>query len=114
MPEILNVPLLVLLFVGADIVTGTVQAVANKNLRSDKLRQGLFHKLAFVFAMAFGYLVEYAMGVVDMGFAVPIAAPVCAYICLTEAVSIGENIIKMNPELAQGKFATLLDEFKTE
>jgi toxin secretion/phage lysis holin len=109
MPDTLIVPTITLLFILLDIVTGVVQAVANKELSSTKLRQGLFHKFAFMFAMILGYLVEFGMGYLDLGFTVPIATPVCIYICLTEIVSILENITLMNEDLKNSKFLSLFN-----
>jgi toxin secretion/phage lysis holin len=105
------IPVIACAFILMDIVTGIVQAIANKELESGKMRSGLYHKLAFIFAMVLGYLCEFACGYMELGFAIPLATPVCVYVCLTELVSIVENIIKLNPELKDSK---LWDLFKNE
>ena len=96
-----------LLFIVLDFASGFVQAVANKDVRSEKLRQGLFHKCGFVFAIVFGILCEWAMGFVDLGFNVPIAVTICVYIMLTEVMSVLENLGKMSPELASSGFMSI-------
>jgi toxin secretion/phage lysis holin len=99
--------ILTLAFILFDLITGVVQAVANGELESGKMRSGLYHKLAFIFAMILGYLCEFACGYMELGFTIPLAIPVCVYICLTEIVSIIENIIKLNPELKDSKIWNL-------
>ena len=99
-----------LLFIAFDFATGFIQAVANKEVKSEKLRQGLFHKCGFVFAIMFGILVEWSLQFVDLGFTVPVATAVCAYICLTEVTSILENLGKLSPELAQTGFMSIFDQ----
>lgn len=96
-----------LLFIVFDFVSGFVQAVANKNVQSEKLRQGLFHKCGFVFAIVFGVLCEWAMSFVDLGFEVPIALTICVYIILTEIMSVLENLGKLSPELASSGFMSI-------
>ena len=96
-----------LLFIVFDFASGFVQAVANKDVQSEKLRQGLFHKCGFVFAIVFGVLCEWAMSFVDLGFDVPIALTICIYIMLTEIMSVLENLGKMSPELASSGFMSI-------
>lgn len=109
MPEVLNIPIITMIFIVLDIASGMAQAFANKNVSSEKLRQGLFHKMAFIFAIALGYLIEYAMGYMNLGFDAPIAIVVCVYVCLTEIISIVENITLLNPELRNTKFLELFN-----
>ena len=99
-----------LLFIAFDFATGFIQAVANKEVKSEKLRQGLFHKCGFVLAIVFGILVEWSLQFVDLGFDVPVAIAVCGYICLTEVTSILENLGKLSPELAQTGFMSIFEQ----
>lgn len=101
------IPGIVLAFICLDVIIGFSQAVANRNVSSEKLRQGLGHKLAFIFAVSLAYLVEFGSTYLDLGFTVPVVVPVCAYICLTETVSCLENICKLNPELRDSRFMGL-------
>lgn len=93
-----------LIFIIFDFLTGFMQAVANKEVSSEKLRKGLFHKCGFMLAVCLGLLCEWAMQFVNLGFDVPIATAVCVYIILTEIMSILENLGKMSPELANSTF----------
>ena len=95
-------------FIVLDFVTGFSQACVNKTVDSSILRLGLWHKAAYVLAIAAAVLCEYSTYHMDLGFTAPITLPVCAYIALTELVSIIENLGKINPELANSK---LLDFF---
>ena len=93
-----------LIFMGLDILTGLVKAAKEHDIRSEKLREGLWHKLGFILAIIAGYLVEYLITIIDtaqLGFTVnvPIMLTICGYIILTELVSVFENISKISPEL---------------
>lgn len=96
-------------FVVMDLVTGVMQAVANKTLDSTKMRAGLWHKCGFIMAVILAALVEWAMKFIDLGFTLPLFVPVCVFIILTEIVSIFENVCKLSPELANSKLAQLFN-----
>lgn len=103
------IPSITLAFILLDICSGIIQAFANKEVSSEKMRKGLFHKIAFILFIILGYMCEFACVYMELGFNFPIGDSVCVYICLTEIVSIVENIAKLNPDLAGSK---LLDLFK--
>lgn len=109
-----HILIVVLLFIVIDVITGLLQAVMNKQLESTVMRNGLFHKAAFLLTIAFGYACEYGMTYLELGFKMPIVGAVCVYICLTETVSILENLGKMNPELANSKFLQLFASTKED
>ena len=96
----------------ADIVFGLLQATKNRCLDSSKMRDGLFHKLGFIGAIVLAYLCEYSIEYIDLGFTAPLVVPVCVFICLTEAVSILENLGKLAPELTTNDFLKLFDNGK--
>ena len=96
-----------LCFIVMDFASGFIQACANKEVQSEKLRKGLFHKCGFILAIVFGLLCEWSMQFVDLGFAVPVATVVCSYIILTEVMSILENLGKLSPELASTGFMSI-------
>lgn len=102
-----HILIVVLIFIILDVVTGIIKAVMKKELNSTVMRNGLFHKSAFLLAIAFAYACEYGMLFLDLGFTMPIVAAVCIYICLTETVSILENLGEINPELTNNKFMEL-------
>lgn len=99
-----HVPVIVLMFIVMDLVTGVAKGVAAHELDSQKMRDGLFHKMGFIMAMILSYLCEFAMRFLDLGFTVPIVNGVAIFICLTETVSILENIKCLNPKLDDNGF----------
>lgn len=92
-----------------DIITGFTAAVANQNVSSSAMREGLFHKLGFIFALILAALLQYASGLLDLGVEIPTLAAVAVFIILTEAVSILENIAEMNPALANNGFFKIFE-----
>ena len=104
-----HIAAIVVAFVMMDLVTGVMQAVANKTLDSTKMRAGLWHKCGFIMVIILAALVEWSMQFVDLGFTLPLLIPVCVFIILTEIVSIFENVCKLSPELANSKLAQLFN-----
>ena len=101
---------LTLIFIFLDIITGYLQAAANKCLSSNIMRQGFWHKLAFIFAILLAGLVDITANAgVNLGFSMPLFECACGYTILMEITSILENIKKMNPQLADSKLLKLLD-----
>lgn len=98
-----------LVFSILDIITGFTAAVANQNVSSSAMREGLFHKLGFIFALILAALLQYASGLLDLGVEIPTLAAVAVFIILTEAVSILENIAEMNPALANNGFFKIFE-----
>ena len=96
-----------LAFIVLDFASGFAQACANKEISSEKLRKGLYHKCGFILAIALGLLCEWSMQFVNLGFDVPVATVVCVYIMLTEIMSILENLGKLSPELASTGFMSI-------
>lgn len=101
--------LIVFCFMCIDVVTGFTQACMNKTLDSTVMRTGLFHKLGFVLSIVLAYLCEYSINYIDLGFTMPLAIPVCAFICATELVSILENLCKITPELCGSSFSKIFN-----
>lgn len=100
--------MIVAAFIALDVISGFAQACVNKTVDSAIMRRGLGHKAAYVLAIMLATLCEYSAVYIDLGFTLPIVAPVCGFICMTELVSILENLGKINPEIANSK---LLDFF---
>lgn len=100
------------LFILLDIITGLVKALSSGKIDSTFLRQGLWHKLAEVLSVATGYLVECAMGYIELGVELPITNVVIVYICIMEFISIAENIAEVNPSLKKlyGQYLNKLKE----
>lgn len=92
---------LALAFMVIDVFTGVLKAVKNKELNSTKAREGIYKKASFILFIAFGYLADYAMNYVDMGFNLPAAVTICALVIITEAISVLENLGQINPDMVK-------------
>ena len=104
MSTVCSVPVevkLALAFMVIDVFTGVLKAVKSKELNSTKAREGIYKKASFILFIAFGYLADYAMDYVNMGFNLPAAATICTLIIVTEAISVLENLGQINPDLVK-------------
>ena len=103
-------------FMMVDVFTGILKAVKNKELSSTRAREGIYKKASFILFIAFGYLADYAMDYVDLGFNFPAAATICTLIILTEAISVLENLGQINPDLVKlvAPFLSALNSKKEE
>ena len=89
-----------LIFMVADIITGLIQAVINKNLDSQKMREGILRKALLILVVILSFISQYA-------FNIPaISKVVCIYIIVMEIISIFENIKKAGVDL--GKLGEIL------
>lgn len=104
MSTVYSVPVgvkLALAFMVIDVFTGVLKAVKNKELNSTKAREGIYKKASYILFITFGYLADYAMDYVNMGFNLPAAATICILIIDTEAISVLENLGQINPDLVK-------------
>ena len=104
MSTVCSVPVevkLALAFMVIDVFTGVLKAVKNKELNSTKAREGIYKKASFILFIAFGYLADYAMDYVNMGFNLPAAATICTLVIVTEAISVLENLGQISPGLVK-------------
>lgn len=104
MSTVCSVPVelkLALAFMVIDVFTGVLKAVKNKELNSTKAREGIYKKASFILFIAFGYLADYAMVYVNMGFNLPAAATICTLVIITEAISVLENLGQINPDMVK-------------
>lgn len=90
---------IVFLLVLIDYITGVVNAIMHGELSSERMRQGLGHKFAYLAVICVALIVEYGSDYINLGIELPVFIPVCAGICLIEITSIMENCVKINPEL---------------
>lgn len=89
-----------LIFMVVDIISGIIQAIINKNLDSQKMREGILRKSLLILIVALSFVAQYA-------FNIPaISKVVCIYIILMEIISIFENLKKAGVDL--GKLGELL------
>lgn len=77
-----------ILFSLADIVTGYIQAVINKNVDSQKMRVGLYHKVLIILVLFLSFVLGIAFDIM----AIP--SFVCVYVVIMELISIIENLKK--------------------
>lgn len=102
------------LLIVMDYLTGLAKAIKNKDVSSEKMRQGLWHKSAYLVVIILAEILEHGQQLVDMGFGVPIIIPVCVYIIVTETASIIENLGQINPELQSSRLLALFRSTKEE
>lgn len=86
-----------------DIVVGLIAAIREHEIKSTKLRDGLFKKMGFIFCYMLAFLIDEHAGDVGISFDVPICPPLAVYVFFTEMVSILENIARINPTLVPDK-----------
>lgn len=86
-----------------DYLTGLAKAFKAGNVSSEKMREGLWHKSAYVVVLVLAEIIEHAQAYMALGFEVPLVVPAAVYIALTEIASILENLTEINPELKDSK-----------
>lgn len=96
-----------LAFNAVDILTGIATAIKAKDIKSSKLRDGLFKKVGFIFCYFVAWLADSYGGMVGLSFSGALLPIILSYACATELVSILENISKINPDLLPSKLMEL-------
>lgn len=89
----------VLIFIGFDVLTGLIKALAKEGLNSTALRKGLYHKLSEIITVVGAGLIEYGANYFELGIELPTLFAISSYICIMELVSIIENLAIINPQL---------------
>lgn len=97
-------------FILMDYGTGVANAIMHNQMSSGKMRNGLWHKFAYIVVISTAFLIEYGAQWLELGFNLPIVTPVLVSICLIEITSILENCIKINPELKNNKVLNIFSE----
>ena len=98
----------VTIFIAFDFATGITKAAYEGKISSKKLKQGLFHKLAYWLLLIAAWWIETANAVVNIGLPCAVYLPTCVGITLIESVSILENISSISPELKRMKIFKIL------
>lgn len=105
----MKIILVALVFNGLDLITGLVGAIRHgEQIKSSKLRDGLFKKVGFVFCYTLGVLINYAENFLTLPFGVDLVPVICSYAIITEVVSIVENISKINPDILPDRLKELI------
>lgn len=84
-----------------DIGTGVIAAIITKSVASETSRNGMMKKVQEILAVALGLLVELLYP------AVPWGSVIAGFLCLTEAISITENLVDSGVQLPDGVVSTL-------
>lgn len=113
-----SLPFITLIFMLFDILSGFIGAVKNNNVKSEKMRQGLWHKSGFIMAMALGALLDFGVHTFnaqgfDLGISIPdgtLLGAICTYIIITEIASIIENLQILNPDIANSPLGKIFKE----
>lgn len=105
----MKIILVALIFNGLDLITGIVGAIKdNEQIKSSKLRDGLFKKVGFIFCYTLSIAINYAESYLNLPFGVDLVPVICTYAIITEVVSIVENISKINPDILPEKLKKLI------
>lgn len=107
--ETLYPVIIALVFNAMDIISGLISAIKNKDVRSSKLRDGLFKKVGFIMCYFMGWLVDTQGMKIGFHFSVEILPIIILYVCTTELVSIIENICKVNTDILPDKLLELFN-----
>ena len=91
-----------------DVVFGFAGAVKCEDVKSGKLREGLWHKTGYVGLIAVAYILQEAAAYADLGFEAPTVLAYRVCIVVTELVSIVENICVLNPDLKDSPLGIFL------
>lgn len=96
-------------FILLDLLTGLIKAFKQKSYTSSVMREGLFHKAGSLLVIGFGYIVDYAQTIIDLGIKIPVSTSICVYIILMEIGSIIENVCIINPKILPDKIKSYFD-----
>lgn len=88
----------VLAFILADLLTGFLAALKNREFKSAVMREGLFHKLGELAAYGLALMCDIFAPYVEINLPVNLATVVASYLTVMEIGSILENISKLSPE----------------
>lgn len=103
--------IIAMIFNALDLVTGIITAIKNKDIKSSKLRDGLFKKVGFILCYFVAWLVDNEGALIGFRIDVSILPIIILYVCATELVSILENICKINPDILPEKLMQLFHIF---
>lgn len=96
-----------LVFNALDLISGVITAVKNKDIKSSKLRDGLFKKVGFILCYFVAWLIDNEGSLIGFQLGTSILPVIILYVCTTELVSILENICKINSDILSEKLMEL-------
>jgi len=80
-----------------DIISGLLKASYQKNFKSRRMRDGLYHKFGEILVLALLWGVEYGSPLVGVETGLPLFKAGCGYVILMEIGSIIENLRAFTP-----------------
>lgn len=105
-------PLLwLLLLVIVDFITGLIGHTIREGFHSSKVREGLAHKFTYAIALTLCLILEEIMEYYDlpMVYAGVLYSLTYVWIVITETGSVLENLVLINPDLADNSFMRIFD-----
>ena len=105
--QVAVVALLVLILL--DCVFGIGNAIMKQEFSSEKMRQGIGHKMSELGFVCVGIVMDAMISAgLDIGFEAPILTTTTVYLCVMEIGSLMEIFAKINPQLAHSPVFQLL------
>lgn len=99
-----------LVFILSDVITGFISAIINKNVDSQKMREGLLRKMLLIIIITLAFIVQYAFFNMEI-----ISKVVCLYIIFMEVISILENLTKAGIDFGRiGQILNIKDDINKE
>ena len=94
-----------------DMLFGFAAAYKDGRVQSSVMRTGLWHKASEFGVVAVADVADgMLLGGIDLGYSAPIITATIVLLCVNEFVSVAENIVKLNPELADTHIFDRLNE----
>lgn len=105
----------VFVLVCLDYISGTLAAIKNKEFKSSRMREGIWHKFSIFIILGVAWVVNIYWEVIgfprDFASILPIAHSAIAFM---ETASIAENVAKINPELKRLAFWKMFENKEEE
>lgn len=89
---------IILIFIGLDVVSGIVKAFYKHEYDSSIMRQGAYHKFCEIFIIFISVLSDYLLTSVNVNIGVDLVPIVLSYFAVMEICSTIENIGAINPQ----------------
>ena len=90
-----------LVFNATDLVTGIISALKEHNLQSSKLRDGIFKKIGFLICYFLALMIDLYGSEIGFHLNVELLPVVLGFVCLTETISVIENLSKITDILPE-------------
>lgn len=102
---------IIMIAIVADYATGIIKACYKKKYKSSVMREGLYHKVAEVMAVALMFYLEIGLPFIGVKIDFPFISFITIYVIVMELSSIIENIGEINPDLV-GPLAQVFEKIK--